>query len=166
MRVGRRSSVALIPSVARRNPESLRLRFNGEPGHVVAPRRQLERTDLLTDIEQGRKVEIALFRENTRSMDTLANLLFNRWFSKTEDIRLWEKRQDHVPEPVSQAGENPHRFPCEDPFCWRCEAGVKRLLRDCDLLPTGQPDRYAYTADAFVDGTKVAVRYRRDESDR
>ena len=134
---------------------------------MTLSRYQLERTDLLTDIEQGRKVEIALFRENTRSMDTLGDLLTHRWFSKTEDIRLWQKHQDHVPgPPVFQAGENPHRFPCEDPFCWRCEAGVKRLLRDCDLLPTGSYYMAGFSIEPKSQRLRVPTRYRRDESDR
>jgi len=38
---------------------------------MTLSRYQLERTDLLVEIEQGRKVEQALFIENTRSMNTL-----------------------------------------------------------------------------------------------
>ena len=130
-------------------------------------KRQQEDVDI-NDFEQGRKVAIALFRENTRSLDTLGNLLTNRWFSKSEDIRLWEKRNTYVPEPpVFQAGENPHGFPCSDPWCERCDAGIKRLLRDCGVLPKGKPDiGYVAMGRAMVRQGVSRVRHRMDESDR
>jgi len=134
---------------------------------MTLSRYQLERTDLLTEIEQGRKVEQELFQENTRGMNTLGNLLFSRWWSKTEAIRKWQARQDYVPgPPIREAGPNPHQFPCEDPFCWRCEAGVKRLLRDCDLLPVGEPDRAHLSVEPLIGRLKIPTRYRRDESDK
>ena len=136
---------------------------------MTLSRYQLERTDLLTEIEQGRKVEIALFRENTRSMDTLGNLLFNRWFSKTEDIRLWEKRRayaerDRWTYPRSHLVEHGPECPCDG-----CLDAVKRLLIDCGVLPGGymtRSDRLDFTTEPLTARLTIPARYRRDESDR
>jgi len=107
---------------------------------MTLSRRQLERTDLLTEIEQGRKVEVALFRENTRSMDTLTNLLENRVFSKREDVRRWERWNEYVPlvstpELRSYWVQHGPECPCDG-----CLEGHKRLLIDVGVLPKGRPE--------------------------
>jgi len=131
---------------------------------VSLNRRQLERTDLLTEIESGRRVEVALFQENTRSLNTLTNLLDSRVFSQREDVRKWEKRHAYVPKrDITEAGPNGHGWYC---FCRRCEAGIKRLLRDCGVLPKGEPDRARVTAEPVLERLRVPMRYRRDESDK
>ena len=45
---------------------------------------QLERADLLTTIEQGRRVETELFAENSRGLRTMGELLKARLFGSTQ----------------------------------------------------------------------------------
>jgi hypothetical protein len=45
---------------------------------------QLERVDLLTTIEQGRRVETELFAENSRGLRTMGELLKARLFGSTQ----------------------------------------------------------------------------------
>lgn len=52
---------------------------------LLGRKRQLERADLITQIEQGRRVEQELFQENTRSLRTMGELLKARVFGST----LW-----------------------------------------------------------------------------
>ena len=99
---------------------------------MTLSRYQLERTDLLTEIEQGRKVEIALFRENTRNTDTLGDLLTHRWFSKTEDIRLWEKRQAYVKQDHECVHLVEHGAECP---CDGCTETVLHMAWDIIGLP-------------------------------
>ena len=51
---------------------------------LLARKRQLERADLITQIEQGRRVEQELFQENTRGIRTMGELLKARVFSSTQ----------------------------------------------------------------------------------
>jgi hypothetical protein len=45
---------------------------------------QLERADLTVTIEQGRRVETELFAENSRSLQTMGELLKARLFGSTQ----------------------------------------------------------------------------------
>ena len=100
--------------------------------------------DELTLLEQGKKVEREQFIENSYNpMTTMPQMLKQRVFSKAEDVRRWERRRAIAADPFNvtgiqdeyRAGPNPHRWPCEDPACRRCDDAVKRLLRDCGVLP-------------------------------
>ena len=51
---------------------------------LLGRKRQLERADLITQIEQGRRVEQELFQENTRSLRTMGELLKARVFGSTQ----------------------------------------------------------------------------------
>jgi len=51
---------------------------------LLAHKRQLERADLITQIEQGRRVEQELFQENSRGIRTMGELLKARVFSSTQ----------------------------------------------------------------------------------
>jgi len=105
---------------------------------MTLSRYQLERTDLLTEIEQGRKVEIELFQENHRSMNTLANLLWSRDFSKKKDVRFWERWNEYVPLISTSALRSSwvrHGIDCP---CDGCLDATKRLLIDCGVLPKGR----------------------------
>ena len=130
-------------------------------------RRQFEREDFLTTLEQGRKVERALFRENTRGMNTMRDLFWQRQFKQQEDVRIWERWNAYVAGPeIRPAGPNPHQWPCDDPLCDRCDAAEKHLLRDLDLLPKGKKDWLDYAAEEVAERLFGLTRYRRDESDR
>ena len=85
-------------------------------------KRQQEDVDI-NDFEQGRKVAIALFRENTRSMETLGNLLINREFSGRDDVQLWEKRNAYVPTPYEPVHLVEHGLECP------CDGCVNEVLR-------------------------------------
>jgi len=99
---------------------------------MTLSRYQLERTDLLTEIEQGRKVEQELFRENTRSMNTLTNLLTNRVFSKREDVRFWERRNAYVKRDYGCVHLVEHGPECP---CDGCTAAVLHMAWDIIGLP-------------------------------
>ena len=130
-------------------------------------RRQFEREDFTTTLEQGRKVERALFRENTRGMNTMRDLFWQRQFKQQEDIRIWERWNAYIAGPeITPTGPNPHQWPCDDPLCDRCDAAEKHLLRDLGLLPRGKPDRASYVSVRLTPHLSVPVLYRRDESDR
>jgi len=137
-------------------------------------RYQLERADLLTTIEQGRRVEIDLFQENSRGIRSMGELLKARMFGATEYAISLRKRMTNFQggvnrTPAPQAGDRPpepHQWPCEDPWCDPCDAATKRLLRDLNILPKGKPDRASYTADPITGRLKVPSRYRKDESDK
>jgi hypothetical protein len=114
---------------------------------------QLERADLLTTIEQGRRVETELFAENSRGLRTMGELLKARLFGSTQwAINLRKRMTNYVqggrgmvsgesPErSLSKSHETPrppepHQWPCGDPYCQPCDDAVKRLLRDCGILP-------------------------------
>lgn len=77
--------------------------------------------------------------------------------------------------PVARAPEASHRPPEPDPHpehgvlcdCPDCDEAVKRLLRDCGILPKGQPDRLDLVTDPLAwFKLKAPLRHRRDESDR
>jgi len=51
---------------------------------LLGRKRQLERADLITQIEQGRRVEQELFQENTRGIRTMGELLKARVFGSTQ----------------------------------------------------------------------------------
>jgi hypothetical protein len=115
--------------------------------------RQLQREDLLTTLEQGRRVEVELFQEKHRGLRTMGELLKARMFGATEyAINLRKRMTNYVgaggakeaksngvsgttSASGSQASPDPHSWPCDDPFCQPCEAATKRLLRDVGVLP-------------------------------
>jgi hypothetical protein len=136
---------------------------------------QLERADLITTIEQGRRVEQEQFQENTRGMRTMGELLKARLFGSTQwAIDLRRRMTNYVqgggevkgvPRLASPPPE-PHKFPCQDPYCDRCNEAIKRLFRDIGLLPSGKPDRLDLTDEPFAGRFRVPTRYRKDESDK
>jgi hypothetical protein len=113
--------------------------------------RQLQREDLLTTLEQGRRVEVELFQEKHRGLRTMGELLKARMFGSTQwAINLRKRMTNYVQgggNSVSAAAEDrgvsdgpgrlpePHVWPCDDPFCQPCEDAVKRLLRDVGVIP-------------------------------
>ena len=123
----------------------------------------------LPTAELGRRVERGLFRENTRGMNTMRDLFWQRQFKQQEEVRTWERwnAHRHATEPAyalgwRKAGPNPHGIECP---CDRCHQGVLRLLRDCGVLPRGEPEWTGF--DVYPDEQPfVPTRYRRDESDR
>ena len=138
---------------------------------------QLERADLTTTIEQGRRVEGELFAENHRSMQTMGELLKARMFGSTEYAIGLRKRMTNYVQGGEVSGDapltvppepDPHGFPCQDPYCNRCNDAIKKIFRDCGLLPSGQPDPEwkDLTDEPFSGRLRVPTRYRRDESDR
>lgn len=135
---------------------------------------QLERVDLLVEIEQGRRVEGELFRESHRKMETMGELLKARMFGSTEYAIGLRKRmtdyntynaKDKVP-PIRNEYPDPHPEHGVLCDCPDCDEAVKRLLRDCGILPKGLLDYKALTAEPITGRIKVPTRYRRDESDR
>jgi hypothetical protein len=66
--------------------------------------------------------------------------------------------------PASRPPE-PHKFPCEDPYCMPCAEAIKRIFRDLNLLPRGNHGA-DYIVDPITGRLKVPARYRKDESDR
>jgi hypothetical protein len=107
--------------------------------------RQLQREDLLTTLEQGRRVEVELFQEKHRGLRTMGELLKARVFGATEWAINLRKRMTKfqggggsgATSPASRGDRppEPHQWPCDDPFCQPCEDGVKRLLRDVGVIP-------------------------------
>jgi hypothetical protein len=110
--------------------------------------RQLQREDLITTLEQGRRVEIELFQEKHRGLRTMGELLKARMFGATEwaiNLRLrmtkfqgggtYAQAAHEVSPRTGYRPPEPHSWPCDDPFCQPCEDGVKRLLRDVGVLP-------------------------------
>ena len=134
---------------------------------------QLERTDLTVMIEQGRRVEGDLFAENHRNLQTMGELLKARMFGSTEYAIGLRKRMYAY---ESGVGRPPEPYPDPHPEhgvlcdCDDCDEAVKRLLRDCGVLPKGRSDRDVMTLaeeiEARAGRLKVPLRYRRDESDR
>jgi hypothetical protein len=137
--------------------------------------RQLQREDVITTLEQGRRVEVELFQEKHRGMRTMGELLKARMFGATEYAINLRKRMTQF---VQGGGENerpghslvsrppePHQWPCQDPFCDPCDRATKRLLRDLNLLPRGNRG-IDYTAEPISGRLKVPARYRKDESDK
>jgi len=71
---------------------------------------QLERADLITTIEQGRRVETELFAENSRGLRTMGELLKARLFGSTQwAINLRKRMTDYV-----QGGGNSASAAAED----------------------------------------------------
>jgi hypothetical protein len=59
--------------------------------------RQLQREDLLTTLEQGRRVEVELFQEKHRGLRTMGELLKARMFGATEyAINLRRRMTNYV----------------------------------------------------------------------
>jgi hypothetical protein len=69
---------------------------------------QLERADLLTTIEQGRRVENELFAENSRGLRTMGELLKARLFGSTAwAINLRKRMTNYVGQgPIVSTGGN------------------------------------------------------------
>jgi len=108
---------------------------------MTLSRYQIQHIDLISEIEQnpaGRvhwngRVATALFRENTRSINTLTNLLENRVFSKREDVRFWEKRNASRPaEPLTPYLPVEHGAECP---CDGCTEAVLHMAWDIIGLP-------------------------------
>jgi hypothetical protein len=107
--------------------------------------RQLQREDLLTTLEQGRRVEVELFQEKHRGLRTMGELLKARMFGATEYAIQLRKRMTNYQWPQGQGAimhpgaaaqlREIHQWPCDDPFCQPCEDAVKRLLKDVGVLP-------------------------------
>ena len=102
-------------------------------------RRQLDRTDLATEIESGRRVETAQFEDNSRnSLRTMGELLNQRYFNgRVRELRTqrWEAYHE-ANKPVPYVDHNPRHGPwCP---CDACTDAVKRLLRDVGVLPRGK----------------------------
>lgn len=101
-------------------------------------RRQTERADLTVTIEQGRRVEGELFAENTRGIRTMGELFRARMFGATNYAISQRKRMmAYVEGGPTLAERHPDPHPehgvlCD---CYDCDEAVKRLLRDCGVLP-------------------------------
>ena len=97
-------------------------------------RYQLERADLITVIEQGRRVEREQFQENTRNpLSTMGELFRQRRFEARNAALREQRRQLHQAGKVIQAATFvEHGVMC---LCDDCEAAVKRLLQDVGVLP-------------------------------
>ena len=137
-------------------------------------RYQLERTDLTTIIEQGRRVEGDLYAENHRSMQTMGELLKARMFGSTEyAIGLRKRMTNYVQGGRSKSQVTGLAPPELDPHpehgvlcdCQDCDEAVKRLLRDCGVLPKGGYHRLELVRERIEGRLRVATRYRKDESD-
>jgi hypothetical protein len=64
---------------------------------------QLERADLITTIEQGRRVETELFAENSRNLQTMGELLKARLFGSTQwAISLRKRMTNYVESPEAE----------------------------------------------------------------
>jgi len=101
-------------------------------------RYQLERTDLIVEIEQGRKVEREQFAENHLSMRTMGELLWQRNFNQREAVLAQQRRDEYVPlisTPEMRSAWVRHGIECP---CDGCLEAVKRLLIDCGVLPRGK----------------------------
>ena len=143
---------------------------------MILSKYQLERADLTVTIEQGRRVEGELFAENHRGLRTMGELLKARMFGATEyAIQLRKRMTNYVQgggdpgrrdldtpplTPMDSPGDThrlhppePHLWPCDDPFCQPCEDGVKRLLRDIEVIPARKKDKRR-----FERATKRALR--------
>ena len=149
---------------------------------MTLSRYQLERTDLTVMLEQGRRVEGELFAENHRNLQTMGELLKARMFGSTEyAIGLRKRMTNYVQGGETKSGETAdnssrYRPPEPDPHpehgvlcdCDDCDEAVKRLLRDCGILPKGSRDWGAFTVErAHATGrVRIPARYLRDESDK
>jgi len=153
---------------------------------VSLSRYQLERGDLTVILEQGRRVEGDLYAENHRTMQTMGELLKARMFGATEYALSLRKRMTYHAQRGGGTGQSkdtalsgtghprsdnavsappppePHQFPCEDPYCDPCNEAIKRLFRDCGLLPSGKPDR-DLTDEPFTGRLRVPTRWRKDD---
>jgi hypothetical protein len=140
-------------------------------------RYQLERADLTTVIEQGRRVEREQFQENHRGIRTMGELLKARVFEGTQwaiDLRrrMFKFRGGGAASGLIASGGSararppePHKFPCEDPYCMPCAEAIKGIFRDLNLLPKGNHGA-DYSVDPITGRLKVPARYRKDESDK
>ena len=105
--------------------------------------RQLQREDLITTLEQGRRVEVELFQEKHRGLRTMGELLKSRMFGATEyAIQLRKRMTDYLSGGAGVAGDaQAPAFPDPHPEhgvlcdCDDCTEAVKRLLRACGVLP-------------------------------
>ena len=77
--------------------------------------------DELTLLEQGKKVEREQFIENSYNpLTTMPQMLKQRVFSKTEDVRRWEKRSAYVPRPEPRTHADymvRHGWACGCDYC-------------------------------------------------
>ncbi|HKN43999.1 MAG TPA: hypothetical protein VJW23_08740 [Propionibacteriaceae bacterium] len=103
-------------------------------------RYQLERTDLITTIEQGRRVEQEQYQENQRNpLSTLTTLLEQRRFGGRRSILREQRRHEYEKQKRDEEDlrgsivRHGLMCPCDD-----CDEAVKRLLRDCGVLPRGR----------------------------
>lgn len=97
--------------------------------------RTMKYGDELTLLEQGKAVEREQFIESTYNpLSTMPQMLRQRVFSKSQDVRRWEKQDDYAAiAQTTLAGPNPHGIECP---CDSCQAAVKRLLIDVGVLPS------------------------------
>jgi len=99
---------------------------------VTLSRYQLERTDLLTEIEQGRKVEIAQFQESHRTLRTMGELLWQRNFNQQQDVRFWERHNAYVKQDHDCVHLVEHGAECP---CDGCTETVLHMAWDIIGLP-------------------------------
>lgn len=99
--------------------------------------RTMKYGDELTLLEQGKAVEREQFIENSYNpMTTMTQMLRQRVFSKSEDVRKWEQRKAHRPRTIAwSVVPVEHGIECP---CDACLDAVKRLLIACGVLPRGR----------------------------
>jgi hypothetical protein len=116
--------------------------------------RQLQREDLLTTLEQGRRVEVELFQEKHRGLRTMGELLKARLFGSTQwAIDLRDRMLKFRGGGVAATGTpvSRHRPPEPHPDL------------DCEALP-GRP-WLDFAPEPLIGRLKIPARYRKDESD-
>ena len=138
----------------------------------------LFRTDLETIVEQNLWTAVEQRDENHLNpmTPTLGDVFKGRDRVGFLEGRRWERRHRYVQggglgrgglQPTTKAHPpEPHKFPCEDPYCDRCNEAIKRLFRDVGLLPSGKPDRLDLTDEPFSGRFREPAGYRKDESDK
>ena len=112
--------------------------------HKTQPRsdqilhRTMKYGDELTRLEQGNTVEREQWVENSRNpLSTMTDMLQQRYFSGRVAVLRWKRRNDYAQQDrenkfLTDPGMVQHGVWCP---CDGCEDAVKRLLRDCGVLP-------------------------------
>jgi hypothetical protein len=125
--------------------------------------RQLQREDVITSVEQGRRVEVELFQEKHRGLRTMGELLKARMFGATEyAINLRKRMTNYVqgagaPSAMPRRGEGDQHWLSPSPRIERPGGGSHQEPIGARPIPPPEPHQWP-CQDPFCDPCDEATK--------